>query len=169
MQKNENILLTMIHDFFLIYLPSRRKCSPHTIQTYRTAIEQLMDYAVEQLSCRITAITFDTLDCNMITGFLDELEQRGCSIATCNHKLKAIRALFAYAAMMDISLGRYYKDLEKIPLKKSETPSGIEFLTEFEIRMLFEQPDTTTKKGVRDLLLMIRVYPKFCVNSKCGH
>ncbi len=59
---------------------------------------------------------------------------------------------------MDISLGRYYKDLEKIPLKKSETPSGIEFLTESEIRMLFEQPDTTTKKGVRDLLLMIMLY-----------
>ena len=60
--------------------------------------------------------------------------------------------------MMDISLGRYYKELDKIPLKKGETPSGVEFLTEMEIRTLFEQPDTATKKGVRDLLLMIMLY-----------
>ena len=59
---------------------------------------------------------------------------------------------------MDISLGRYYKELDKIPLKKGETPSGVEFQTEMEIRTLFEQPDTATKKGVRDLLLMIMLY-----------
>lgn len=46
MQKTENVLLTMIHDFFLIYLPNRRKCSPHTIQAYRTAVEQLVDATV---------------------------------------------------------------------------------------------------------------------------
>ena len=60
--------------------------------------------------------------------------------------------------MMDISLGRYYKELDKIPLKMGETPSGVEFLTEMEIRTLFEQPDTAMKKGVRDLLLMIMLY-----------
>ncbi|MBR2913257.1 MAG: tyrosine-type recombinase/integrase [Oscillospiraceae bacterium] len=158
MQKTENVLLTMIHDFFLIYLPNRRKCSPHTIQAYRTAVEQLVDYASKQLHCRLTAITFDVLDCSMIASFLDSLEQRGCSISTRNHKLKAIRALFAYAAMMDISLSRYYKELDKIPLKKCETPSGIEFLTEAEVRALFEQPDTSTNKGVRDLLVMIMLY-----------
>lgn len=158
MQKTENTLLTMIHDFFLIYLPKRRKSSPNTVQAYRTAVEQLMDYASKQLNCRLIAITFDTLDCSMIASFLDSLEQRGCSISTRNHKLKAIRALFAYAAMMDISLSHYYKDLDKIPLKKCDTSSGIEFLTEEEIHTLFEQPDTTTKKGVRDLLLMIMLY-----------
>ncbi len=40
----------------------------------------------------------------MVSDFLDNLEQRGCSVSTRNHKLKSIRALFAYASMMDISL-----------------------------------------------------------------
>ena len=55
------------------------------------------------------------LDKNFVSGFLDDLEQRGCSVSTRNHKIKSIRALFAYAAMMDISLARYYKELDKIP------------------------------------------------------
>lgn len=46
----------------------------------------------------------------------------------------------------------------KIPWKKDTKPMGVEFLSESEIKALFEQPDTTTKKGVRDLLLMIMLY-----------
>ena len=110
MQKSENRLLTMIHDFFLIYLPSQRKSSPHTAKAYQTAVEQLMDYAAGQQECRITAVTFDMLDKNPISGFLDDLEQQGCSVSTRNHKLKSIRALFAYAAMMDISLARFTRN-----------------------------------------------------------
>lgn len=158
MQKPDNPLLTMIHDFFLIYLPSQRKSSPHTVKTYRTAVEQLMDYASKQKGCRITAITFDILNRELVSGFLNDLEQHGCSVSTRNHKLKSIRALFSYASMMDISLARYYKELEKIPWKKETDPTGIEFLSEAEIKVLLEQPNTTTKKGVRDLLLMIMLY-----------
>ena len=98
------------------------------------------------------------LDKNLVSGFLDDLERQGCSVSTRNHKLKSIRALFAYAAMMDISLARYYKELEKIPWKKETEPVGIEFLNEAEMKVLLAQPDTTTKKGIRDLLLMIMLY-----------
>ena len=98
------------------------------------------------------------LDKNFVSGFLDDLEQRGCSVSTRNHKLKSIRALFAYAAMMDISLARYYKELDKIPWKKETEPAGIEFLSEAEMKALLAQPDTETKKGIRDLLLMIMLY-----------
>ena len=100
MQKSENRFLTMFHDFFLIYLPSQRKSSPHTVKAYQTAVEQLMDYAAGQQECRITAVTFDMLDKNLISGFLDDLERQGCSVSTRNHKLKSIRALFAYASFL---------------------------------------------------------------------
>lgn len=43
-------------------------------------------------------------------------------------------------------------------MEKNTKPMGVEFLAESEIKALFEQPDTTTKKGVRDLLLMIMLY-----------
>ena len=60
--------------------------------------------------------------------------------------------------MMDISLARYYKELDKIPWKKETEPAGIEFLSEAEMKALLAQPDTETKKGIRDLLLMIMLY-----------
>ena len=158
MQKSENVLFSMIHDFFLVYLPTQRYSSPYTVKTYRTAVEQLIDFAAEQACCRITAVTFDMLNKDLITEFLDNLEQQGRSVSTRNHKLKSIRALFAYAAMMDLSLARYYKELDKIPWKKDGKPAEIEFLSEAEIKELLEQPDVSTPKGIRDLLLMIMLY-----------
>ncbi len=139
-------------------LPSQRRCSPHTVKAYRTAIEQLTDYVTSKNNCRLTAVTFDILDRETVSDFLDNLQESGCSISTRNHKLKAIRALFAYAAMMDISLAGYYRELEKIPWKKDDESVGIEFLTESEIKALLAQPNTETRKGIRDLLLMIMLY-----------
>ena len=37
MQEPENRLLSMIHDFFLIYLPSQRESRPRTVKAYQTA------------------------------------------------------------------------------------------------------------------------------------
>ena len=41
---------------------------------------------------------------------------------------------------------------------KETEPAGIEFLSEVEMKVLLAQPDTATKKGIRDLLLMIMLY-----------
>ncbi len=71
------------------------------MKAYQTAVEQLVDYAAGQKACRITAVAFDMLDNNLISAFLDDMEQHGCSVSTRNHKLKSIRALFAYALLLD--------------------------------------------------------------------
>lgn len=154
----KNTLFSVIHDFFVIHLPLNRKCSPHTIKAYRTAVEQLVDYAAERNSCRFSSITFDMLDFETVTEFLNHLEESGCSVGTRNHKLKAIRSLFSYASMMDITAVAYYKEIEKIPWKKTESPAGIDFMSENAVKVLLDAPDISTEHGLRDRMIMILLY-----------
>ena len=145
----------MICDFFLIYLPSQRESSPRTVKVYQTAIEQLVEYVAGQKECRITAVTFDMLDNNLISAFLNDMELCVCSVSTRNHKHKPIRALFAYAAVVDFTPTPYYLELENITWKKVTGHAGIEFLSEAGMKALLAQLDTSTKKGIRNLLLMM--------------
>ena len=45
---NGNLLYTLIHDFLTDYLPQKRNCSRHTVKAYRTALNQLLDFAKDQ-------------------------------------------------------------------------------------------------------------------------
>lgn len=136
----------------------QRQCSPHTIRSYQTALIQLLDYAKEQKGCKLTAIPFEILDYAMVSGFLENMETTGCSVSTRNHKLKAIRAFFAYAAMMDITTAACYKELEKIPWKKEDSSAGVDFLSEAAVKAMLAQPDGTTRKGLRDRFMLILMY-----------
>ncbi len=71
---NGNLLYTLIHDFLTDYLPQKRNCSLHTVKAYRTALNQLLDFAKDQKQIRLIDITFDTLDGEMIAEYLDFLE-----------------------------------------------------------------------------------------------
>lgn len=71
---NGNLLYTLIHDFLTDYLPQKRNCSRHTVKAYRTALNQLLDFAKDQKQIRLIDITFDTLDGEMIAKYLDFLE-----------------------------------------------------------------------------------------------
>lgn len=154
----QNSFYIMVHDFFVVYLPRQRKCSPHTIKAYRTALEQLLDYTKGSKNCKLSAITFEMLDAAAVMSFLDNLEENGCSVSTRNHKLKAIRAFFSYASMMDLSSVKYYKELEKVPWKKNNMSGRLDFLSEEAVKALLDTPDVSTPHGLRDRLLMILLY-----------
>ncbi len=154
-----NPLFGLIHDFLVVYLPTQRNSSPNTIKAYRTSLEQLLDHVKEQRGCGLAAITFDVLDCNMVTSYLNSMEENGrCGISTRNHRLKCIRAFYNYAAMMDVSLIVYRQELAKIPWKKSQTPEFVDFMSEAAVKVLLEQPNTGTLRGLRDQFMMILLY-----------
>ena len=39
-----NPLFRLIRDYFMVYLPEQRCCSPHTIKSYRETLNQLFDF-----------------------------------------------------------------------------------------------------------------------------
>lgn len=154
-----NLLYTLIHDFLTDYLPQKRNCSHHTVKAYRTALNQLLDFAKDQKQIRLVDITFDTLDREMVAGYLDFLEiSQGCSIKTRNHKLNCLRSFYNYAVMRDTSLVVYQADLFSIPFKKDVKAETVDHLSETAVKILLEQPDVKKRKGIRDQFLMLLMY-----------
>lgn len=154
----DKLLFELIRDFFTVYLPRQRCCSEHTIRAYRTALNQLLDYIKKRNNLALYEITFNMLTKEKVLEYLDWLEtDKNCCVQTRNLRLAAIRAFFTYAASMDATVCPYLYDLKKIPKKKHERQI-VSYMNEVAVSALLRQPNTSTKKGLRDQFLMILLY-----------
>ena len=59
-------LFSLIHDFFKVYLPNVRKCSPNTIRSYQKALELLFDFVKIQKDIKLHDITLEMIDRKML-------------------------------------------------------------------------------------------------------
>lgn len=90
-----NSLFSLIHDFLLIALPKERKCSKNTIRAYKKSLELLLDFVKEKTGKPFVNLTFEDIDRNILTAFLDHLEsERNCSVSTRNQRLHCIRSFY---------------------------------------------------------------------------
>jgi len=155
----DSILFGMIHDYFRIYLPKQRKSRPNTIRAYQAAIESLFDFVKNEKNIKLSEITFEMIDRKMIGVFLERLEiERSWSISTRNHRLQCIRAFYAYAADMDATLVKYRIEILKVPMAAVPKSSIVKYVSESVIKAIWEQPDVSKQKGLRDRFMMIMLY-----------
>jgi integrase/recombinase XerD len=151
-------LFELVRDFLKVYLPNLRKCSPNTIRAYQKALELLFDFVKTQKKAKLHQITFNMIDNKIITSFLDDLEKgRGCSISTRNHRLQCIRSFYAYAAENDITVMARWQELKKIKTANAPTVL-VEHMSEAAVGAILSQPDISTKKGLRDMFIMMLLY-----------
>ena len=152
-------LFGLIHDYLKVYLPKQRKLSPNTIRSYREALELLVDFVKGQKGVPLQDVTFEMLTAEMIASYLDYLEvERGCSVATRNNRLAAIRAFAEYTVDRDVTTAVVLTDLKKVPLKKPDKVEVIGYMSMAAISAIVAQTDETTQKGLRDRVFMILMY-----------
>ncbi len=153
-----NQLFTSLHDFLLISLPKERKCSENTIRSYKKTLEMLLDFVKEKTDKPFNEISFEDIDRNMVSDFLDYLEnERKCSISTRNQRLNCIRAFYRYSSQEDISVVCHLNEIEKV--KKAKQPKKlVDHMSEEAIRTIIAQPDTSTDQGKRDAFMMLFMY-----------
>jgi len=155
----DGTLWALVHDFFKEQLPKLSNSSPHTIYAYRESLEALLDFVKAEKGINLSDITFEMIDRHMLSRFLENLETaRGCSIETRNHRLNRIRAFYKYAAKMEPTTVFHRDEILKVPLKKSNKPDIIKYMSEDAVKAVLAQPDTTTQKGLRDQFFMVLLY-----------
>jgi site-specific recombinase XerD len=94
----------------------------------------------------------------LVLGFLDWLEtERHCSIHTRNHRLAVIHSFCRYIQKEFPENLYETQKILAIPNKKSENPL-VSYLTGDEMRIILSQPDSSTKDGFRDLVLLSVLY-----------
>lgn len=152
-------LFSALKEYFKIYLPRQKHVSPNTIRAYQNAMESLLDYIVETKNMRLTDISFDTINHQLLYEYLEWLEYDcGCTASTRNHRLQCIRAFYAFVAETYPAAVAYRNDILKVKPVKTPKAMTVDYMSETAIKALLSAPETNNYKGVRDALIMIVLY-----------
>lgn len=144
--------------FLSIYLPARQGVKENTLHSYRDSFSLLIEFCRDNEKLPPDKLTVSHLDRERIFKFLDWLEnERGCKVATRNHRLAAIRSFFSFLAVEAPEYLEQCQRIFSIPMKKQEKPA-LKYLTLEQVKALLEQPDRTTVQGKRDTLLLSLLY-----------
>lgn len=140
------------------HLPKSREMSVHSQRAYKDALSLYVTYLND-----IVKITADTLSINSFSASIIEnwmiwlKEERGCSSATCNHRLSCLRSFLNYLSTKDIRF--LVCELEAKKVKKMRTPKKLpEEISQKAIANLFKVINQTSQKGRRDYTLFYLMY-----------
>lgn len=144
--------------YLVDFLPGQRNVSPNTIKSYRDTFKQFLMFMQEEQRIRPEKISFASVTTRSIKDFLQWLEtSKNVSTSTRNQRLAAIHSFFRYAQTENPEILFESQKILGIPFKKKQQQT-IPHFTMDQLAYLFEQPDTSTKRGRRDLALMVVLY-----------
>ncbi|MBT2738088.1 site-specific integrase [Bacillus sp. ISL-7] len=140
------------------YLPGQRNVSTNTIKSYRDTFKQLLKFCDTELQKCPESLTLNIIKSETVQNFLLWLEKsKGISINTRNQRLAAIHSFYRFVQMENPENIFECQRILSIPFKKREI-KPIDYLTQECLKVLFEQPNTNTTKGRRDLTIMVLLY-----------
>jgi len=153
-------LLHALSDYFDSYLVDVKGLSQNTVISYQYSFQLLYEFLYDVKGMVPEKVAFSTLTGDTVAEYLSWLEtNRGCSISTRNQRLAAIRS-FAKFAMRKSFTGSltFCSEVADIPKKKSPKTGDIKYFTLEEVAIILGLPDTASKIGRRDVVLMSVLY-----------
>jgi site-specific recombinase XerD len=144
--------------FLSEYLPGERGCSINTVKAYRDTMLLFLIYMKSKHDKPADRLDFKDITQEKIVSFLEWLEQeRTCSISTRNARLAAIHSFFKYLQYKVPEQLAEWQRILQIRNKKVSRPT-ITYLTAEGLKLFFQQPNTDTKRGRRDLALIYLLF-----------
>jgi len=143
---------------YFSYIHFQRGYAKNTISSYADAILSFLLFLRKQTGKNPESLCFDDISREQILAFCDWLEsEKKVSIRTRNHRLAVLHAFFQFLQYETPVYLELCQSILSIPMKK--TPKTIpQYLSTEEMKMLFTLPDTKTKRGRRDLALLVLLY-----------
>lgn len=154
--------LNLLRKYFAEYLPTSMNASPNTIQSYKCAFRLLFQYLDEETDVKAGHITFEMLNFDLLTNFIDWLVTvRKNSRTIAKQRMGALSSFAEYAQNRNLEAGYVFRSsLERIAKKSFRRVKGKQrcSFTRSELEILFSLPDPTEKIGWRDLVLLSVMY-----------
>ena len=148
---------TLVQAYFAEYLTQQRALSPQTIAAYRDAFVLFLDFAQSRLGKSPAAIALADMTPDLITAFLNHLEQqRHNCVRSRNARLAALRSFLKFAGRRDVSSLQLVERALGIPVKRFERPM-FGYLSREEMLAVIDAPDGTWI-GQRDHMLFLMLY-----------
>ncbi len=147
-----------LSDFISRYLPHERGASSNTIAAYRDTFILFLNFMCHQKNKPIKKLTLANINRSSIVAFLDWLQnERACSNSTRNARLAAIHAFYRFVQYEKPDVLHQSQQILSIRCKHTAR-QNMNYLTVEAMKLLLAQPDTTTKRGRRDLALLSLMY-----------
>lgn len=151
-------LLGLVESYFQSHLRRVRGASEHTLRAYRDGLRLYFVFLAKHTGRTIAKLAIEDVRADTVLAFLDHLETtRGNSATTRNCRLAALRAFAAHLLRHDLAHAEQYRRLLSIPSKKTRS-RGVVYLEPEEVQSLLAQPDRKSKRGRRDLALLLFLY-----------
>lgn len=155
--KNKN-LNYYITKYFSDYLPLVLGVSKNTISSYRDTFVLLLKFIKSKNKVNINNIPLNYLTNQIIEEFLIYLEtEHHNSISTRNQRLAVIRSFCKYLKNRELSCFENCSNILSIPIKKTPKTS-LSYFSVDEIEILINTPDSETKSGFKDYVLLLFMY-----------
>lgn len=144
--------------FFNDHLKLQRGLRPNSITSYADAMRLLLQFAAEIARKKITQLTLDDLDSDLVSQFLNFLEEsRSNAAQSRNQRLAALRTFFEYVGRrFPERLGQAQK-VVAIPRKRAQSPETI-FLERDEIEGTLGALPKDGRYALRDRALLVFLY-----------
>ena len=140
--------------FLREHLSHHRGASQHTCDSYASSFQLLFEFAAKKLKVAPSALTLERLNAELISAFLENLEDvRRNSPETRNIRLAAIRSFFHFLEHRLPSTLEQIRRVLAIPYKKSDTRL-VPYLRQNEVQALLNAPDPATREGSRDRAML---------------
>ncbi|WP_026510723.1 tyrosine-type recombinase/integrase, partial [Butyrivibrio sp. LC3010] len=151
---NRTDFAIFLNKYLTDYMVNDRGCSAKTIDSYRYAFINLLQYYSEEESIDADKVTLSDLTYENIIRFLEWLqEHQHNSISSRNQKQSAINSFIRYLSYVKPEYMPEYQRILGIPIKKVPQKE-ISYLKEDGVKLLMEQIPLHNTNGLRDYIIL---------------
>lgn len=148
----------LVRTWLTIHLPRARRLSPHTIRSYKAALNTLLAYLRETRQLELAEITFDAINRATITGFTTWLlDTKHLAASSANQRLAAIKSFLSYCAAEDPALVAIWLDVKQVRPARAPAPAP-DALTMPAVDALIRAPGQHTSHGLRDTTIILLIF-----------
>lgn len=147
-----------LSNFLLRYLPGERGLSSNTVSSYRFTFILFISFMEQAKKISASKLELGDIKKETVVEFLDWLQsERKCTAATRNVRLAALHSFFKFLQYRQPDHIAEWQRILSLKAKKTKK-EALNYLSIDGIKLLLEQPDTSTLKGRRDLAMLALMY-----------
>jgi len=151
-------LLYFLSRYLNQYLLLTVGASQNTIKAYSDTFKLLFKFAKEKYKLKPNKIYLEMIDKKLLLNFSTWItDVRKCSDTTKNLRMSNIKAFFSYIQSEIPSLSFHAQTIIQIP-KKKEPRKVVEYLSTDGVKLILQQPDTTSLIGKKHLVILSFMY-----------
>lgn len=149
---------TLVRSWLTSYLPRSRRLSPHTIRSYKAALNTLLAFLGETRHLKLEQIGFETITYSSMSEFIAWLmDARHLSASTANQRLAAIKSFLSYCAGEEPALVATWLDVKRV--RPARAPERVpDALGMAAVEAIIRTPGQQTAHGQRDTLLILLLF-----------